>query len=283
MKKNKLTFGALLVSMAAAVTMSTASAQLSSAQGDLFLGFTSNATTTSYLVKLGKGTDFLSGNISGALSISGIKADLDTIFGTNWSSNPYVYWGVFGANSGISTVNGQDRGGTNYASLPQTAFGTPREATGTAYFSRQNTVQASTGGGSKITSMRGVYNTSTATENNAVGIAQDNTATNSFASFQNASYTLSFGSFDNAMGNFGNGAASTALDLFRIEPTGNSITTGSNIALGTPGVRLGTFTIDGSTGTLSFAPVPEPSVYGAAIVCALAALVIARRRRKATV
>lgn len=243
-------------------------APLTSQQGDVFLGFhtTGNGATQDYIVKLGSAANFLSGNVSGALSITGIKTDLDSAFGADWITRDDVFWGIFAANSSVSTVGGVIPGAL-FATKARTDLATPE----TGFARLAATAQAS-GAGSKITNMRSAYNTAgSSTTNNPVGLLQTLPTANSWASYQTNNNFTSFGSFDFALGNFGNGTTGTVLDFFYMAPA-----TGAEV--GTPGARLGAFTIN-NAGVLTFTPVPEPAAVSLLLAGGFAILLYGIRRR----
>lgn len=230
------------------------------AAGDLFLAFRVEGGTganTSYLINIGSDTGYRNAapGSTQALSLVGVGADLTATYGESWSTRADLKWSVFGArlsvNSSLYATNAQPPAGTPAASL-QPLTQQARNATA----------------GSVIDVITG-YSLGESTSNNPLGTFQTNAATDSSYFKQVATQgTTDFGSlsqWDSIEGNFGGGAAGTALDLFRVGGTGVS--------------NLGTFTINNTGGVSFAAAVPEPAVPVFAAVGALA--LAARRKRQA--
>lgn len=276
----------LLLTAVAGATLSAPDtrAALAYNDGDIFLGFraTSGAgSSTGYLVNLGSIANFLNATGPVSLSLGGIDSDLDTIFGTNWSSRPEMLWGISGVQ--FSAGNGLTNRtliATQSQAFPLT-LGTPNS---TAW----NRATLSTQGAPalKIQSLATKFALGSTgsvdgvdqieSEFSAVALVQPNSQANSFRSFMpggvnsNASSAFFyFSDADGIEGNFGAGASATALDLYVMQA-------GSG-----PGTYEGTFTI-GSNAEITFIPqgVPEPS--GIMMLSAGATVLgLIRRRQRA--
>ncbi len=269
-----ITLAALGFSMAA-----PSAKALTYATNDLLLGFydSNNAGAGSLVVNIGSAAtyrDYTGDNF--ALSIGDLGADLAAVFGSGWKTDATIKWGVFGDTRNVAV--GSDGTNTLYATREQTIVGTQatpwkRGASGT-----QSQVTT------RIESVGQLFNRNPDDFTTGFGPAasttnamlQPSSVANDFAEFQTNNGNISFAYFNIALGDFGDGTSNSRIDLFRMA-------TGSSTLDGT---YEGTFVLNDSGtvffgSTPNFTPVPEPSVYGAATVLALAAFVIARRRRAA--
>jgi hypothetical protein len=235
--RNIFTTTLLAIASAGLMASHADAALVDYSRGNLLLGFytTGNGSGFDYVVNLGPAAGFRDGTTNGLLSINGIDADLDSIFGGDWNTRDDVFWGIFGA-SGTSTLTGgliNDPAATNYATKPQLTLGEHQLG-----FSRNSASSQQTNAGGKINSAGTAFkNAINSTANNPVGVVQTLPSNDSFASFITNGGLTNFASFDNAMGNFGAGASGTALDLFRMAPAGGA----TGVTLGTAGDRIGTF------------------------------------------
>lgn len=213
------------------------------APGDLFVGFraTSGAGQgDAYLVRLGNDTAFLNGTAT--LQLGAIGADLVAKFGANWHTRPDVQWGIFGSRSGggSATVYGsRARGVADELTDPWPSLGLQeRNAT-------HNAIQA-------VTEFIGGYRGRISTVNSPVGTFQPATTdSSSYVKQVGTAGTTAFGSLSGWVSieaNFGNGAANSLLDLFRIAPGGASLV--GSFFISSAGVIK--FSQDGST------PEPDP-------------------------
>jgi hypothetical protein len=175
-----------------------------------------------------------------------------------------VKWGIFATSYNV--VVGSDAVHTLYATKPESTIGTPVTSYKLGSAATQSQAAA------KIYSFGGSYAQSVATGNSTVGTIQDSSINNDFAQWQSApNGANSFGYFNGALGDFTNGTAGTALDLFRM-PTGSSSSFGT---------YEGTFTIN-NAGAIRFsnlAAVPEPGTV--ALLVAAAGVIVFLRRRTA--
>lgn len=236
------------------------------ADGDLFLGFRATAgdgSSISYVVNLGQYSQFSGQAPDSTVSLSGIGdigSDLVALFGSGWNTSSNVKWGLFGRDD-TGTV-------ALYASREQSSVGIQ----GTAWATRSLTQRQSTSSkiGTVIFGING-FNGSQSTLNSTVAVVQNNTVSGNpnqaSYSYQVTSGATDFGTtsgWSNIEGDFGGGAAGTALDLYQISAAGVT----------SPGF----FTI-GSGGALSFTTVPEPS---AALLGAAGTLLLVSRRRRSS-
>src|SRR3954471_15441340 len=105
--KPSTTFASLLFAFTAAAH---AAPVPTPASGDLFVGFHVSGGiggSTSYIVKLGNDTSFLT-TPGTSLQIGTFGADLSAIYGPDWATRADLFWGVFGErlNSGNPIVYG---------------------------------------------------------------------------------------------------------------------------------------------------------------------------------
>ena len=272
----------LLALAGAAFIRPNASAQVpvNYSPDDLILAFRTTGASTpaasSYLIDLGPAS-FFTGSAFGsqislnlALDLGNIQADLVGLFGANWFNRSDLFWSISGT-SGGSAVGG-DPSRTLYASREEDILGIQSipwtRANSSAQAAPTNKL-ASVGAGFAADS--GSPNLSTA--NSDVAIIQAIGATNSYASFQADGSSFSYFS-PTIEGDFGDGFAGTALDLYRLAP-------GSGATIGIAGDFVGSFSIDsGAQLTFNAAVVPEPS--SAVIIAAGTGLLgLIRRRRTA--
>jgi hypothetical protein len=277
MIKQKLSMFALTALAAVAFTATNASA-LTYTSGDLLLGFRSGgAETNDYIVNLGNNSQFRNSdgtaytgsafNVSiGGTTTGALATDLNTVFGSNWSTRTDLYWGIIGA---LNPAAGVDRVQTVYMSSPTTAAGNSTALT-------NGSVSAQSGWRSQIASVGGQYAVSTSAAVNSVGLIQAISDSNSWTSKLGNSASINY-----AWGNaFNTGQTMEAsvgsgnlLDLYRLVPTGT----------GAGSFNVGSFSLN-NAGTLSYASaaaVPEPSTYAQAVVAlAIVALTIAHKRRR---
>jgi hypothetical protein len=209
---------------------------------DLFIGFQKTGSTTNYVIDIGQASLY---NLPGSPLTLSIGADLTAVFGAGWATDSSLFWGVVGT-PGNTTI-GTDPANTLYAGKAETVLGTQEAAYARAVSGSQGTYRALI-----VNFAMNSYNGQTANATNPNGLRQSTSLTDSWDEQNNGSGS-SFGYFDGFEGNFANGAAGTALDLFRMAPG-----TGS-------GTYRGTFTID-NTGVVTFSAtppsvVPEPSTY----------------------
>ena len=261
-------FVTLLVVAGATFLAASAKAQFSTAysSGDLLLGFRDTDTSSSYVIDLGATSNFTGHSLWYSTTVGSYGTDLNSLFtvsGTNWATSGDVYWGAAAA--------GTD-GFQLFASQAESPVGTlavsPGRGTGNAQ-SPVNTLIEAVGGDF------GSYAPS-ANASNAVTMSNSDAASwganMPFGSNSNSS-DVAFQYFQPQFeGNSASGITSTALDLFTLNKA-------TGAAVGTPGTYDGTLTI-GSTGTVTFAVVPEPSTVATVVLGAGLLLVAGSRRRR---
>ena len=266
-----------LTALAAVAFTATNASALTYTSGDLLLGFRSGgAETNDYIVNLGNNSQFRNSdgtaytgsafNVSiGGTTTGALATDLNTVFGSNWSTRTDLYWGIIGA---LNPAAGVDRVQTVYMSSPTTAAGNSTALT-------NGSVSAQSGWRSQIAAVGGQYALSTSAAVNSVGLIQANGDSNSWASKLggngiNYAYGNAFNTGQTMEASVGSG---DLLDLYRLVPTGT----------GAGSFNVGSFSLN-NAGTVSYASaaaVPEPSTYAQAVVAlAIVALSIAHKRRR---
>ena len=208
--------------------------------GDLFIGFHGSAANE-YLVDLGSYTQFDNQSVGFHLDIGNYAADLTTVFGSGWASDPNVQWGVAGTLDASSVV---------FASKVE-----PMVGMFAIPWARQSTSAQSVTGSTIDTMVYGDYAGQDSTPNNPRGVIHS-TAGLSWASYNNganspgASFNTWVPTVEAPVFPGGSGIPTTRLDLFKMLPDN----TGTN----PPGTYMGSFDID-SAGNVSFdvfAPLP---------------------------
>lgn len=243
-----------------AFTPAKAAVVANPANNDIFLGFRASGNqgaTISYLVNLGQYSQFRDAAVGSTLTLSlgDIASDLVANFGANWHTRQDVSWGLFGVSN---TVNP-----TVYASREQSVVGTP----GIAWASLDSIARGTTAS-SIVSVLSGThgYQGREATDNSPFAVIQENSTGASSYNRQVATPgTNDFGSlseWSSIEGDFGGGAAGTALDLYRI----------GSLGVTSPGY----FTIS-DIGIVSFTAVPEPSSLLLGAAGAVALLGVRRR------
>jgi hypothetical protein len=218
------------------------------ANNDLLVAFYATGgegSTTSVVLDIGPASTYR--NAAGEIFLGSIGTDLVNAFGADWFTRGDVFWGVFG--STYSAAADGDAAWTLYAGRAQTTIGT--QATG---FSR-GSVATQSQPGTRIHDLGDAYALTGSASGLTVGVnpaasIQDSSADNDFAEYQSNAGGTSFGYFQSALANFAGGAASSAVDLFRMTTQDGAITNAGDYE--------GTFTV-GSNGVVRFSTVPNPS------------------------
>lgn len=235
--------------------------------GELFIGFYADGgqgSSESLLVNIGSAATFRDATTSFTLSsVGSFATDLANTYGSDWNTRVDLYWGVYGTNYDI-TGNGTPVNGD-----PQyTLYGTKSQAvlgTVTTPFNRATTATQSI----PSSFMYDVSNqTGVAGSNSKVLIQTESALNNDFKKFQTGAVAFN-GYFQASLGNFGDGTAGTALDLFRMQV---------RTSPGQVGTYEGTFTIS-NTGIVTFTAVPEPGTWALLAIAAGAFWFGVRRRR----
>ncbi|MDB6153468.1 MAG: hypothetical protein JWL90_1921 [Chthoniobacteraceae bacterium] len=207
--------------------------------GDIFLGVRVSGGTgqaSSYLVDLGADTKFTNATGTFTLtSLGNLGADLQSLYGANWSSRADLSIGIFGA-------LGSGPAATLYASRQRLSL----EIASEPWPLLNNSGRSGTL--SEINSVRNAYNGKNSTSNSPFAITQSNDSSSASYNFQVATPgVLDFGGssqWDSIEATGTGGIINTALDLYRISPS----------AVTSPGY----FTIN-DAGALTFTVVPEPA------------------------
>lgn len=229
--------------------------------GDLFLAFRVEGgvgANTSYIVNIGSDLNYrnaAAGSVQ-VLTLTGVGADLAATYGAGWDTRADLHWAIFGARLSVNSAV--------YASFERDNLGSAAAAPPSLTQQARNATA-----GSIIDVVTG-YSLGDTTLNNPAGTFQTNSANDSSYFKQVATAgTTDFGSlsqWNSIEGNFGGGAAGTALDLYRVGGTGVT--------------SVGTFSIN-NLGDVTFAAVPEPGVSVLAIAGAALGLTSRRRRAEA--
>ncbi|MDB6117239.1 MAG: hypothetical protein JWO08_1020, partial [Verrucomicrobiaceae bacterium] len=216
-------------------------------EGDLFLGVRATSGVGSnkdYLVNIGPASQFETGSSVTTLNLGDIGADLSFLFGsvatTPWYNRAEVQWGIAGATgfNDLGSIPGKTLYATSVSSTPwERKSGTAQGGTTTL-----------------ISSMTTAFD-----DGSTIGLvaptakSQDSTSINSWVSYtsdgpNSGNAHIAFGAFNPSIeAAFGNGAASSVLNLYQIRPA-----TGGSPA-GTPGDLLGRLFLNNS-GQLTFVP-----------------------------
>jgi hypothetical protein len=263
MKTKKLAVTAALVLAGVAFIGSTAKAQVSASTGDLILAFrtTDNSVPYNLEVDLGQASQFvgLPGGTVLDLSLGGsyfgstgglAAADLATVFssGSNWNQNSNLVWSVAG-------TNGPAGNDTLWATFASTAQNDASKSTQATPASKLSTEETTISGQTSLTSPQAAEIASGANGSYTTEITYGGTAKNYNYFYSNNSTETSVVSSGDA-----------TLNLYQL-------TAGSG-----PAVEIGTFDL-GSSGSLTFTSVPEPSTYAMALG-GLGMLIGAQRLRR---
>jgi len=256
--KNTLLGKGLLLAVSSLIGISSASAALTAQNGDLFIAFRASSgqgSDVSYIVNVGKASNYATATGTINLSVGNTGADLAATFGSGWATRSDLSWGVYGVTTAASNTlyASKERDSVFVQTTPWSVITTAnRGSVGSAIDSVTN--NAFNG-----------YVILDPTGNSSVAGIQSNLPGSGYNYQVTGNSTTDFGSLSNwssIEGDFANGASGTVLDLYRFT---NSTT------------YLGSFSIS-NTGQISFAAVPEPTVslLGAAGAVAL----LGRRRRR---
>ena len=281
MIKHKLSLFALAV-LAGVVMSATNASAASYSAGNLLLGFRNGGSENySYYVNIGAASLY-EGATPGStfnLSIGSLGTELTAAFGSSWSTRTDLFWGVVGA---VQVDTAPDPAHTIYLS----------SATATAGHSTviNNSTDGLQGGWySKIATTGTLYkntNSGAAANTTALGLTKP-----TIGLYQANSVTSSWGASTGgnnayaAPSSFTTGAAIEAvvggvanqLDLYQLVAS-DAASAGASGFSASGSHDLGTFSIN-SSGTVSFAAVPEPSTW-ALMGLGFGVVVLAVRRRQ---
>ena len=232
---------ALLVLAGSVLGLLPATADLvpTAANGDIFLGFRAaggQGGDSSYIVNLGPDTAFRNAAEGSTITLSAIGdigSDLTATYGDDWKTRVDLHWGVFGVRNSASpgVYGSRERQPVGSATVPWAALD----------LAGRNSVASQV-----LSVLEGIggYRGSTATGNSPVATLQSNFNGAASYNFQVATAgTTDFSSlsqWSSIEGDFGDGVAATALDLYRITSSST-----------TPVQNLGYFTIS-SGGLVTF-------------------------------
>jgi len=254
--KTKNLFIAILALTGATLGASSARADFY-ATGDLLLGFRSTDTAQDYIINLGPVGNFagFGDGYSEDLSLGNIGADLSSVFGASWASDPDLYWGVAGAASPLSPSPATD---TLYVGNAEAVFGVP----GAPLDEAPRSATYTTGG--LINNVGEIADSVDTTSTNASdAVIQSGSESATWDSYMpggsnDANTGLAFKTYQATFeGNSAAGITGDPLDLYQL--------TAMNGAGPFPGTYEGTFTINGS-GDVNFAVIPEPSTVGTIVL-----------------
>ncbi len=253
------------------------------AAGDLILGFRATGgtgSTSTVMFDLGSSSSlFKNGSSISNVGPSNIGALLSSTYGSDWSTRSDLYWGLASVNDTSNFTSGTTAGDphrTAYISAAQSGTITPGTDTSV------DPAISSPGFSPTASAIMSLKNTFASIDTTGTGSAVAGTGANTWASANvgdpnassGATALNSFGLGFGIEGSFASGASATGLDLYRVLMTSGAPSPASP-------TYQGTFTIDGTTGNVSFASAvtaaPEPSrVLFAGL--GLGALLLRRRR-----
>jgi hypothetical protein len=223
--------------------------------GELFVGFRASGgagSTKDYLVNIGPASQFTAATVPLTLSLGNLGADLSSggLFASAWQSRADLFWGINGTSGSFAAV-GNDPAKTLYATRARPSLGVPSAPWDRASDTAQGVTTT------KMNGLATAFKAGTATANTSVGVIQNTTDANSYASYQPGGSLpnsgpapgISFARFSPSNeASFGGGTAGALLDLYRILP-------GSG-----PSEHVGFFTIS-DAGAITFIP-KTVTVYG---------------------
>lgn len=217
----------------------TAQAAPLSSDGEVLIGFRATGGTgssTNYVVDLGQVAGLTGLTEVTTLPLTGVSADLTTIYGASWHTRTDIYWGAVAAVGNFADV-GADAAKTLYATKAELTNGT----VATAWPRKGDAAQTSVG--SRISAVRSRYNLSTPATNAATdtAVTMSTSDLNSWSSYQpggSNSSGIGFAHWNPQI----DGNPGTYLDLFRL-PLGAD----------EPGTLVGRMVLN-SNATITFIP-----------------------------
>ncbi len=251
--KSKTLIAALLAIVSLVLGAPPARAVLTVVDGDVLLGFRiTGAPQDALVINLGQYTQFTNAAPGATLSFGSLSSygqDLTDKFGASWSTRSDLLFGAIGAYSGS--------GVSIYASRARSVSGTPATAFASLSQTNRNNTQAAVN-----TVNAGFVNTGTTTASTNTVNAGFQTGTASGRYYFAVNPALDFTTLASIEGSF---TGTKVLDFFALSSS--------------PTARLGTFTINDSTGAVTFAAVPEPSTYMLFALAGVVFMTFVRRRR----
>ena len=250
---------------------------------DLLLGFRATdgaGSPEDYVVDLGPASIYTNASTAfvlntglasrGGINLGNIGADVSFLFGADWTSRSDLLWSISGTAG--QTAAGGDPLRTLYATREEIVPGLqsdPWLRANSATQSAPTNKLAGMGTAYQFINTNGAT-PSSATANSPVGVIQNDSDINSYASYQSGG--SSFGYFPGGIeGTFANGTSGSVLDLYRLQPA-------SGAAIGTAGQFVGVFSVDDNA-QVTFTPMPEPQASGLAAGGAMLLGLVRPRRR----
>ena len=231
-------------------------------EGDLIFGARQGTATNDLVVDVGNADTFGIGAplAPGTTFTWNLSTDLTTAFSTAWQTPGNVSWSVVGGDASSATSAPNDTvwaAGPNKASLTKSTQGNQDTLIGT--IDNYNTAW--------------VANTSTTAIANGLFISRTDASSYSTTILANGapnSFNYSFWGVSNIESDAASGLGA---ELYELQPGSGK------------GIDLGTFSLNSSTGVLTFttslAAIPEPSTYAAILGAAALGFVLIRRRQQA--
>ncbi len=241
MKQNYLLASFLSLSSMALPLSAARAATISSAYGDLILGFRvtdglGQGGNSNLEVDLGSYSQFL--NVSTAFTLSGLaNADLASAYGADWNTRADLVWGVVGSSSGGLSP-------ALFATSPEASPGAPATP-----WSRGSAISQRTGSQAitpfYLSSEQGALNGATSTTNSPAAAVINASYAGSWTVQEQRTASESFSYFNPTVENTAQIAAgsSSVSDLYELLPS----------ATGGAGTLLGSFALS-SAGALTFHP-----------------------------
>jgi len=239
--------------------------------GDLIMGIWSTATQTAYEFDLGHSWDYRDATSGFKLSIN-IASDLQTAFGTTWTTDSTLKWAIIGT---MNTGSNNETAGayTSYISQTEATLGTKRTYTNMSGSGTRATVNTT------ISGYTSLFAGSTATaDSNLQGVEiTDNRLANNFS---DANVKDSNGYYFQTANTYVGGSfapTTTALDLYRVQDkASNNASYEGSFAINNSG-DVYYFSSAADVLSMPATSVPEPSTY-AILAGGIATLGLLRRR-----
>ena len=259
--KNSIKSLAAIAAFAAAAF--SAHAQVVSGTSDLILGFSNAANNQSVLVNIGSINNYTTSAVVGTSFVTDVSSVLNAAFGTGAAWNT-VKWGVVGtAGVGGPATNGDPASTEWITSKYSAGAGTLGVKHSTAYANASGSA-LNTGAG-KVNNLYDALLSATPAQTTGNAVTTGDNVWNA-----NAPFNLSATNFTQTIGTLASGQTYSAADLYTMKAS-------------TAAIFDGTFSLDSSSGILSFTVIPEPSTYAALLGAATLGFAALRRRKQALV